>query len=87
MFGWVRLAVVGLIVLTVVYICLSWYSKSVRREKLEIEFDAGGVEGDRDEFIAKGLKEYDSSLRKKLIWGVYIIPIILALILNYVQNF
>ena len=87
MFGWVRLAVVGLIVLTVVYVCLSWYSKSVRREKLEIEFDEGGMEGDRDEFIAKGLKEYDRSLRKKLIWGVYIIPIVLALILNYVQNF
>jgi len=86
MFGWLRLAVIGLIVLTVVFVCLSWYSKSIRREKLEIEFDAGGIDGDRDEFIAQGLKEYDGSLRRKLIWGVYVIPIIGVIVLNYMMN-
>ena len=43
MFGWVRLSVIGLGVLTVIYVCLSWYSKSVRREKLEQEYDAAGL--------------------------------------------
>ncbi|MCP5071989.1 MAG: hypothetical protein GY947_01675 [Rhodobacteraceae bacterium] len=87
MFGWVRLGVIGLVALSVIYVCLSWYSKSIRREKLEQEFDAGGIDGERDTFIAEGLKQYDGSLRKKLIWGVYIIPMIAVLIVIYVTNF
>jgi len=87
MFGWIRLGVMGLIALTVVYVCASWFSKSVRREKLEIEFDAGGIEGDRAEFIKQGLKEYDGSLRRKLILGVYVVPVILVVVVNYMMNF
>ncbi len=87
MFGWVRLGVIGLVALSVIYVCLSWYSKSIWREKLEQEFDAGGIDGERDTFIAEGLKQYDGSLRKKLIWGVYVIPVIAVLMVIYVTNF
>ena len=65
----------------------SWYSRSVRREKLEKRFDAGGEDGPREQFIEDGLKAYESSLRRKLIWGVYIIPIILVVVMIYVTNF
>ncbi|MEM7439931.1 MAG: hypothetical protein AAF393_10050 [Pseudomonadota bacterium] len=87
MFAWVRLAFMALILMTIVYLCLSWYSRSVRREKLEKEFDAGGIDGDRQAFIDKGLEKYSGSLRAKLIWGVYIIPFVLIAILVYVTNF
>ncbi len=87
MFGWIRLGVMGLIALTVVYACVSWYSKSVRREKLEVEFDAGGFDGTRADFVAKGLKEYDGSLRRKLILGVYVVPIIVVGSVIYLTNF
>ena len=87
MFGWVRLAIIGLFFLTIVYLCLSWYSRSVRREKLEKRFDAGGEDGPREQFIEDGLKAYESSLRRKLIWGVYIIPILLVVVMIYVTNF
>lgn len=88
MFGWLRLAVIGLFLLTIVYICLSWYSRSVRREKLEKQYDAGdGAQGPREKFIEDGLKAYEGSLRAKLIWGVYVIPIILVFVLIYVTNF
>lgn len=86
MFAWVRLAFIALILMTIVYFCLSWYSRSVRREKLEKQYDAGGVDGDRDAFIQNGMAEYEGSLRAKLIWGVYIIPFVLAAILIYVTN-
>ena len=36
----VRLVVFGFIGLTVVYLAVSWYSSSVRREKLENAWDA-----------------------------------------------
>ncbi len=88
MFGWLRLAVIGLFFLTIVYICLSWYSRSVRREKLEKQFDASeGQQGPREQFIDDGLKAYEGSLRAKLIWGVYVIPIILVVVMIYVTNF
>lgn len=87
MFAWVRLLIVALVLMTVVYVCLSWYSRSVRREKLERQFDAGGIEGDRDAFIEAGLRDYESSLRARLIWGVYIIPFVAIVVMLYINNF
>ncbi|MDA7427762.1 hypothetical protein PGB28_04770 [Primorskyibacter aestuariivivens] len=87
MFAFLRLAVIGLIVLTVVYVCLSFYSRAVRRGKLEAEWDETGRDGDRDAFIEEGLRDYDGSLRRKLILGVYIIPITLVAALVYFTNF
>lgn len=85
--GLLRLIVIGFVVLTVIYICLSLYSRAVRRSKLETEWDNEGMTGDRDAFIERGLQDYDGSLRRKLIWGVYIVPVTLVAILIYVINF
>ncbi|WP_299348409.1 hypothetical protein [uncultured Shimia sp.] len=87
MFALARLMVVGFIVLTVIYVCLSFYSRSVRKGKLETEWDEEGMTGDRDAWIDKGLKDYDGSLRRKLILGVYIIPVILMITIIYLMNF
>ena len=88
----IRLGAVGLVVLTVIYVMVSIYSRSVRREKLEDWADeriADGrlAEGDRDAFIEEGMRDYEHSLRKKLILGVYVVPIIAVIILVYVTNF
>lgn len=74
--GWLRLLAMSLVVLTVVYFLVSVYSRSVRRERLEKRFDAGGVEGDRDAYIEAGMRAYEQGLRKRLIWLVYVIPIL-----------
>lgn len=74
--GWLRLLVLCFVILTVVYVLVSIYSRSVRRERLEETFDAGGVEGERDAYIAAGMKAYENGLRKKLIWLVYVIPLV-----------
>lgn len=87
MIGWLRLAVIGLFFLTIIYICLSWYSRSVRREKLEKRFDEGSEHpGPRDQFIEDGLRSYESSLRRKLIWGVYVVPVAVVFVIIYVMN-
>ncbi|MGR3714413.1 MAG: hypothetical protein ACU0A6_14985 [Shimia sp.] len=87
MFALARLAVVGFVVLTIVYVCLSWYSRGVRRDKLEAEWDREGMTGDREAFVDEGLRDYDSSLRRKLIWGVYIVPVTAVMALIYFMNF
>lgn len=86
-FALARMLVVGFVVLTIVYICLSLYSRAVRRGKLEEEWDETGMQGDRDAFIKEGLEEYDGSLRRKLILGVYVIPLCLVTVVIYLTNF
>ena len=74
MIGILRAAVLGFVLLSVVYWLVSVYSRSVRREKLEKKFDAGGIEADRQAYIEAGMQAYNKSLRRRLIWLVYIIP-------------
>jgi hypothetical protein len=82
-----RLVIIGLIVLTVIYFSLSVYSRSVRRGKLKAEWDREGMTGDRDTFIREGMEAYENSLRAKLIWGVYVVPIVLVAVIIYLTNF
>lgn len=83
----VRLMVVGFIVLTVIYVCLSLYSRVVRKGKLRAEWYEGPQEQSLDEFMDEGLAEYDKSLRRKLILSVYVIPVILVSVVIYLTNF
>lgn len=83
----VKLFLILLVALSVVYVSLSLYSRSVRRDKLEREWDEEIGEGDRDAFVKDGLKDYDQSLRRKLILGVYIVPILLIGIIIYFTNY
>jgi hypothetical protein len=71
----VRLILGGFVILGVVYICVTLYSRSVRREKLEDSWDQEPVEGTtREAYITDGMAEYESGLRKKLILLVFVIP-------------
>ena len=92
MFGLVRLFFMGFIVLTVIYVCLSFYSRAQRRSKLEAQWNLEGLDdqntrGDQDDYVQKGLEEYDDSVRRKLILGVYIVPITLMCVTIYLTNF
>lgn len=87
MIALVRLAVVWFVVLTVFYVLLRIYSRSLRRERLEKRWDAGGMTGDREAYIREGMARYDASLRPKLLWGVYIIPSVVAAAVFYFMNF
>ncbi|WP_298840193.1 hypothetical protein [uncultured Roseobacter sp.] len=82
-----RLVVIGFVVLTVVYICLSFYSRARRREKLEAAWDDDGGPGARAEFVRRGLEDYDGSLRRKLILGVYVVPTLVVALIIYFTNF
>lgn len=88
--GFIRLVVFGFIALTVIYLSIAIYSRSVRRERLEDEFDAdhpdGGAPGARDAYVKAGIAEYSNSVRPKLIGLVYVVPIIAVSIIIYVIN-
>jgi hypothetical protein len=87
MFALARLVVIGFVVLTVIYVCLSFYSRAVRRSKLREKWDAGKQLVDRDTFVQRGLERYDGSIRRKLILGVYVVPVVVVSVIIYLTNF
>ena len=87
MFALGRLLVIGFVVLTVIYVALSFYSRAVRKGKLQREWDEKGMEGDKDAWVQQGLEDYDGSLRRKLILGVYVVPVVVVSIIIYLTNF
>ena len=87
MFALARLMFVGFIVLSVIYVCLSLYSRAVRKGKLRAEWYEGPQDQTLDTFLDEGLEDYDKSLRRKLILSVYVIPVILVSVVIYLTNF
>mgnify|MGYP000398008637 CR=1 FL=1 len=83
----VRLVGFGFLFLTVLYVCITYYSRSVRREKLEDWWDEEPVEGTtRDAYIKEGMVKYESGLRKKLILLIFVIPPIVVGTIVYFVN-
>ena len=78
--AFVRLFVFGFLFLSVIYLAVAVYSRSLRREKLEkgwAEDHPGDTDSvDRDAFIETGMADYNSSIRPKLIALVYVIPMV-----------
>lgn len=87
MFAFLRLSVLLLLGLTLVYGAVSLYSRERRRAKLKQRWADKGLTGDRRGFIQRGLKQYDHSLRRRLILLVYILPLSAILLVIYVVNF
>ena len=85
--GWIRLAVVGYVLLTIVYFIMKIYLRSVHREALEKRFDADGIDGDRDSFIEAGMQSYEKGLKKNLLWLIYIVPTAAFAVIIYILNF
>ncbi len=91
MIALLRAALLGFVILTVVYLLVSVYSRSVRRERLEKEWDGdpaneGRLPDERTAFIEQGMQAYRHSLRRRLIVLVYIIPLVTTLVTVYLVN-
>lgn len=88
--GFIRLIVFGFVGLSILYLMISIYSRSVRKERLEKEFDAAHPENTdedaRDAYVAAGILAYNNSIRPKLIGLVYVIPTIAISVIVYVIN-
>ena len=92
MIGMLRAGVLAFVILTVVYLLVSVYSRSIRREKLEDAWDTdpareGAEKDQRDAYIEAGMQAYRHGLRRKLIWLVYIIPMAVVLATVYAVNY
>ena len=87
--AFIKLVIFGFIGLTVIYWSISLFARSVTKERLEKDFDADHPDADktaRDAFIAEGLREYDASMRPKLIGLVYVVPAVVIGTIIYTVN-
>lgn len=86
----IKLFVFGFLFLSVIYLSVSIYSRSVRRERLEKRWDAenpgGGDKGARDTYIETGMARYQSGFRKRLIVLIYIVPAVAVAVILYLTN-
>jgi hypothetical protein len=88
--GLIRLVIFGFIAMTVVYVLLSIYSRSLRREKLEkrwAEENPGGDMTERAAYVERGIEEYNSSARPKLLLLVYVVPTILVAAIHILTTY
>ena len=79
--GSLRLAFFFYVALAIIYFITSVYSRSVRREKLEKEWDTdpareGAPQDERRAFIEAGMQAYEKGLKRRLLWLIYVIPTI-----------
>ncbi|MFY2823294.1 hypothetical protein [Ruegeria sp. MALMAid1280] len=87
MFGAIRLFLILFVIQTIAFFALSFYSRGVRRRKLETWWDEKGKTGNKAAFVERGLHVYDNSFRRKLILGVYIVPWVAIGALIYIVNY
>jgi hypothetical protein len=88
--AFVRLILFGFVLLTIIYVAVSLYSRSVRREKLEKQWAEDhpdtGESAERSAYIEEGMAAYHRGLRRKLILLIYIIPLIAFIAISLVIN-
>lgn len=82
-----RLLLMSFVVLSVVYVCLLFYARARKHSELEEAWLVAGQPGERSHHIDEKLEEYTVPLRRKLFWGVYVIPLCAIAVLIYVTNF
>jgi hypothetical protein len=88
MFAWLVRIIVIFGLLTLIYVGLSRYQRWEVRRKLEAEYDAApDHEEERDKFIARGMHEYDRSLKRNLLIGIYGIPLAAFIILFLIAEY
>jgi len=85
--GFLRLAAIAFVVMTVFYVFISIYARSLRREKLEKRWAEEGGIGDRDAYVEDGMRQYEASFRPRLVLLVYIIPTVVIAVLFYLVNY
>lgn len=75
-------------VLIAIYLGLDWYMRRDRTRRLEKEYANGqDTSLTREDYITRGLAEYDRSWERKLLLGVFILPFLAALGLTLVANY
>ena len=84
--GFVRVLFVFFLVLVAVHLVVRVWLRLRERRRLSEEWEAGALTGDREGFVARGMAQYDRSLRKRLLWLTIVLPMAGLALLLYLVN-
>jgi hypothetical protein len=82
-----RLAALLFIILTVIYLILSFGLRQIALKEAREAWEAAETRIDWETFREAKLKTHDRAMRRKLVLGVYILPTALIGALVYFVNF
>lgn len=82
-----RLLLIGLVVLSVVYVLLLLRLRAGKRDDLEDEWQQGDRDDKLDSYVETGLKEHQTLRRWSLFALVYGLPICIVITIIYLTNF
>ena len=70
-----RLFLIALVALSIVFVSLNLYGRAAERERLQTKWNGGDRAVPHPELIEEGLRAYDRSLKRRLVWWVYVVPL------------
>ena len=85
--GLIRLIVFAFVVLSIVYVSVTLWSRAVHRDRLRKQWVEEGSVGDVDRYVEKGMIEYRQSFRRHLTLAVYVVPAVVVGLLVYFVNY
>ena len=86
MLGLVRLLVILLVALSVIYWCVFRWFEAGARDRLEAEWARDRPPLPRHTHVDIGLRDYRRALHRKLIWVIYVVPVVAVCITVYALN-
>ena len=84
--GFFRVLFLFFVVLVAIHLVARVWLRLRERRRLAVEWEAGGQIGDREDFMDRGMAEYDRSLRKRLLWLTIVLPMAGLALLLYLVN-
>lgn len=75
-------------ILSLIYIALAAYDRYATRQRLNDEHATGQAGGiNREDYIQRGMAQYERSWRRRILYGVFAVPVVVIAILVYVANY
>ena len=82
-----RLIIFAFIVLSIVYVSVTFWSRAVHRDRLRKEWIEDGSVGDVDRYVEKGMAEYRQGMRRHLLLAIYVVPAAVVALIVYFVNY
>jgi hypothetical protein len=82
-----RLVLVMLVISTIAYVSLWFYARAAQREWLERAWEEEGRPGSLETYVDEGMESRRLALQRKLLLGVYVVPIVVVTTLVYLTNY
>lgn len=74
-------------ILSAIYIGLDRYMRWARRRELESDYAEGGETAlTREDYVDRGMAEYRRSWEKRLLIGIFVIPLLVIVLLAFLAD-